>query len=179
MIIVLSGPVGGGKTTLIETSLNRWTSRGLRYSGFLSLAVADRPGQTEYDLLDLKEGRRLPFLRRTGEPEWERVGPFFFLPRTLDVARSLILAADPSELLIVDEVGPLELGGGGLWPALKEVLFKPPIRSLLVIRETILEDFVGRLGQPVPLVFDVSDPNIRLLLDGSLFGTRRLDDGQG
>jgi hypothetical protein len=31
----------------------------------------------------------------------------------------------------------------------------------------------------LPLIFDVRDPNIRLLLDGSLFGTQKIDDGQG
>ena len=179
MIIILSGPIHSGKTTFLEKSLGRWSSRGLKFGGFLSIAVLNKSGETEYDLLDLKEGRRLPFLRTTGEPEWQRVGPFAFVPQAFEVARSLILNADPSELLIVDEVGPLELGGGGLWPALMKVTQASVRRSLLVIREEILEDFVGKLGTASPLIFDVRDPNIRLLLDGSLFGTQKLDDGQG
>ncbi len=179
MIIILSGPVHSGKTTFVEKSLKRWASRGLAFGGFLSIAVLNTPGDTEYDLLDLKEGRRLPFLRRNGEPDWERMGPFYFVPSTFEIARSLILHARPSELLIIDEVGPLELEGRGLWPALKDVLLNPGLRMLLVVRENILEDFVGKLGHPSALIFDVRDPNIRLLLDGSLFGTQKLYDDQG
>lgn len=179
MIIILSGPVHGGKTTLIERSLDRWASRGLACGGFLSIAVRNSPGEIEYDLLDLKEGRRLPFLRRNGDEGWEHVGQFYFVPTTLEIARSLILQAEPSTLLVVDEVGPLELEGAGLWPALARVVFKPAVRSLLVIRESLLDAFMGRFGEPSPFVFDVRDPNIRLLIDGCLFGTQKLYDGEG
>ncbi len=178
MIIVLSGPVHGGKTTFLEQSLGRWTSRGLALSGFLSIAVSNPAGEPEYDLLDLKEGRRLPYLRRAGEAGWERTGPYYFVPATLDLARSLVAGAGPEELLIVDEVGPLELAGGGLWTALQNVIFRPEGRALLVVREEILEDFVVRLGSHAPLIFDVRDPNIRLLIDGTIFGSQKPHDGQ-
>lgn len=179
MIYILSGPVHSGKTTFLEKSLSRWAGRGLGLAGFLSIAVLDKAGETVYDLLDLKEGRRLPYLRRSGETGWERVGPFSLVPSTLEIARNIVSGLRAGELLIVDEVGPLELGRGGLWPALETVLPKPETRALLVVREEILEDVVKIVGPPVPLIFDVRDPNLRLILDGSLFGTQRLNDGKG
>jgi nucleoside-triphosphatase THEP1 len=169
MIIILSGPVHGGKTTLIQKSLSRWASRGLRFGGFLSLAVPNSRGETEYDFLDLKNGRRLPFLRRKGEDEWEHVGDFRLVPRTLEAARALIAAADPAEVLIVDEVGPLELSGGGLWSALREAVGRSSLRTLLVVRENILEEMIEALrGSVPPLVLDVRNPNASFLLDRSL-----------
>jgi nucleoside-triphosphatase THEP1 len=179
MIIVLSGPVHGGKTTLIQKSLSRWASRGLSFGGFLSVAVPDGSGAVDYDFLDLKDGRRLPFLRRSGEPGWEQIGPYYFVPRTLEIARSIILAADPTEVLIVDEVGPLELAHGGLWPALQEVVFKPGMKTLLVAREEILEDLFRLLGTSMPLIVDVCDPNAQRLLDQSLFGPAKPHEDQG
>jgi len=178
MIIILSGPVHGGKTTLIQKSLPRWASHGLAFGGFLSIAVPDGSGALEYDLLGLKDGLRLPLLRRTGEFEGERIGPFSFVPRTLEVARSLIRAADPAEVLIVDEVGPLELAGGGFWPALREVVFKPGMKLLLVAREEILEDLSRLLGAPMPLVIDVCDLNAQRLLGQSLLALTKAHDHQ-
>lgn len=178
MILVLSGPVHGGKTTFLERSLARWAARGLPFGGFLSVAVTDGNGAKGYDLLDLKDGRRHPYLRREGEPDAERIGPFFFVPSTLERARSIIREAEARELLVVDEVGPLELRGGGLWPALREIVAAPARRSLLVVRGEILEDLVAALAPVVPLVFDVRDPNVQKLLDGSLLGTVKCDDGQ-
>ncbi len=178
MILVLTGPVHGGKTTFLERSLARWAARGLAPGGFLSVAVNGGSGAAGYDLLELKTGRRHPYLRREGEPDAERIGPFFFVPSTLERARSIIREADPRELLIVDEVGPLELLGGGLWPALREALTRPGMRCLLVAREELLEDLATTLAPVVPLVFDVRDPNVQKLLDGSLLGTVKADDGQ-
>jgi len=170
MIIILSGRVHGGKTTFIQKSLSRWALSGCRFNGFLSLCVRDAGGNAEYDFLGLKDGLRLPFLRRTGEPGWEQIGPHYFVRKTLAIARSVVLGASPDEVLIVDEVGPLELTQRGLWPALREVIFKPEFRTLLVVREDILEDFFRLLGGPMPLIIDVSDPNAQRLLDQSLFG---------
>jgi nucleoside-triphosphatase THEP1 len=178
MILLLSGPVHGGKTTFLESSLARWASRGLAPGGFLSVAVTEACGATGYDLLEIKTGRRHPYLRREGKPDAERIGPFFFVLETLDLARTIIREADPRELLVVDEVGPLELLGGGLWPALREALSRPGLRCLLVVRKEILEDFVVAIAPVVPLIFDVRDPNVQKLLDGSLLGTGKVDDGQ-
>ena len=149
MIFVLSGPVHGGKTTFLERSLARWAACGLPFGGYLSVAVTGASGATGYDLLELRTGCRHPYLRREGKPDAERIGPFFFVPETLELARSIIRDADPLEFLVVDEVGPLELLGGGLWPALREALSRPGMRCLLVARKEILEDFVVAEGGTV------------------------------
>ncbi|MEN6310617.1 MAG: nucleoside-triphosphatase [Acidobacteriota bacterium] len=179
MIIILSGPVHGGKTTLIQKSLSRWAAGGLGFGGFLSIGVPDAAGGVDYDFLNIKVGRRLPFLRRTAEGEGERTGPFLVIPRTLDAACSLILAADPAELLIVDEIGPREIAGKGLWPALREVLFRPGMKTLLVAREEILEDLAKLLGAPMPLIIDACDPNAQRFLDRTLLGPDKPRDSQG
>jgi nucleoside-triphosphatase THEP1 len=178
MVFILSGPVHGGKTTFLERSLARWAACGLACGGFLSLAVTDANGAKGYDLLELKTGCRHPYLRREGKPDVERIGPFFFVPETLELARTIVRGADAHELLVVDEVGPLELRGGGLWPALREVVAEPARRILLVIREEILEGFVALLGPAVPMIFDVRNPNVQKLVDGRLLGAVGIDDGQ-
>jgi nucleoside-triphosphatase THEP1 len=179
MIVILSGRVNGGKTTLIQKSLSRWASYGFRFGGFLSLCVRGPGGGAEYDFLDLSDGGRRPFLRRTGEPEWEHIGPYYFVPSTLEAARAAIRAAGPDEVLVVDEVGPLELAHGGLWSALSEVIFKPGHKTLLVAREEILEDLFRLLGTTRPLIIDAADPNAPRLLDQSLFGPAKPHEDQG
>jgi len=168
MVLVLTGSVHGGKTTFLERSLSVWTARGLACSGFLSPAAADAPGGPGYDLLEIATGRRRPSLRRQGPPGAERVGPYVFVPGALERARNLIRGSAPEALLVVDEVGPLELDGGGLWPALREALGRQDRTFLLVAREQVLPGLRAALAPLVPIVFDIRDPEDLRLLDRRL-----------
>jgi len=166
MLLVLTGPVHAGKTTFLTRVLPGWRALGLACDGFLSPAA---PGGG-YDLLEIDSGRRRPYLRRDGEAGAERVGPYAFVPETLERARTILRRARPGGLLVVDEVGPLELEGGGLWPALGGALAVRTGHSLLVVREAILDDVVARLAPAAPAVVDVRDPAAGDLLEGHLFG---------
>ncbi len=138
--------------------------------------MTDENGNNGYDLAEIGTGRLRPYLRREGEPGVERIGPYVFVPATLERARGIIRDAGSSGLLIVDEVGPLELRGGGLWPALRDALPRPAVTILLVVREEILGELTAALAPIVPVVFGVRDPSLRERLEAHLFGKAGSDD---
>lgn len=158
MIHVLTGPVRRGKTTLLKKMCGRVKRRGLVVDGFLSESVEEGAFIAGYDLFDLQGETRLPFLRRRGRACWQKTGPYYMIPEALDRASALIRRAEPGRLLVVDEVGPLELGGAGLWPALAETVFRADIRSLLVVRDTCLGDFLRKPGTEDARIFSIGDP---------------------
>jgi nucleoside-triphosphatase THEP1 len=168
MVLVLTGPVHAGKTTFLEEACARWAARGLPCTGFLSPVVTDAGGETGYDLLELPRGPRRPYLRRRADPAAERTGPFAFVPEALDRARAILRDPGRPGLLVVDEVGPLELQGGGLWPALREEVRRPDRTVLLVVREEILDELVAALAPLVPVVFRLRDPGDISLLEKSI-----------
>ncbi len=178
MVLVLTGPVHGGKTTFLERTLPLWAGRGLACTGFISPAVAGGIDAAGYDLVEIGTDRRRPYLRLRGEPGAERTGPYVFVPAALERARSIIRDAGPSGLLVVDEVGPLELAGGGLWPALRDALKRQDRTVLIVVREGLLKELGAVLAPLVPVVFDVRDAEDRRLLgERVLIGTMS-DDHQ-
>jgi nucleoside-triphosphatase THEP1 len=176
MVLVLTGPVHGGKTTFLEGAVPVWAGRGLACTGFLSPAVADADGTQGYDLLEIGTDRRRPYLRRQGPPGAEQAGPYSFIPAALERARAIIRDAGPSGLLVVDEVGPLELAGGGLWPALRDALRRQDRTFLLVARADILAGLAAALAPLVPVVFDVRDAADRKQLDERLPAGTGSDD---
>jgi len=141
MIFILTGAVGSGKTTFLRGLVDELRAAGMTLDGFLSLRVMTG-GETEgYDLLDIREGRSRPLLRRTDSGNGQRVGPYVMLPEGLAQANEIIGRSRSGDLLIVDEIGPLELGGRGFWPALKDQLFDDRRRSLVVVRESLSGQF--------------------------------------
>jgi nucleoside-triphosphatase THEP1 len=155
MILVLAGSVHSGKTTFLRELLSNLEALRLPVSGYLSPLVMIEGKTAGYDLFDIKKGQSIPFLRTEGEAGWQKVGPYFFLPSGLEAAAAAILGHRPGEILIVDEVGPMELSGRGVWPALAEVLSRPSVNCLLVVRKPLLHALQNRLGKTPVEVFDV------------------------
>jgi len=111
----------------------------------------------------------MPFLIRTFIAGAERTGPYYFVPETLEKARSIISAAGPEQVLIIDEIGPRELEGGGIRPALDQVLARPEMRLLVTVREDILGPLTNLIKSGPLSVVDVRDQNSIPLLEKALF----------
>jgi nucleoside-triphosphatase THEP1 len=164
VILILTGSVQSGKTRFLAGILAGLDKATTGLSGFLSPAVYEGGRLIGYDLAVLGGEKPAPYLRRQGEPEWERVGPYFLIPDALREARRIIRESRPGDLLVVDEVGPLELGGGGIWEPLGAVLNSPGRSSLLVVRASCLEPLRARLGGRPVKVFSVEEPTARASL---------------
>lgn len=134
--------------------------QNLKIDGFLSEVVLKNKKRVGYDLFDLREERSFPFIRTKGEKGWEKIGSFFFIPQSLAKAKNIILRSKEVDVLVVDEVGPQELEGKGLWPALKQVIFLPKKRSLLVVRKNVLNDFLEMVKEKEVKIFDVKKKEI-------------------
>jgi nucleoside-triphosphatase len=160
MILVVSGAVHSGKTTFLKNLVSTREALRLPFCGYLSPSVMVEGELAGYDLLDIRTRRTTPFLRTEGKADWPNVGPYFFLPAGLEAATSIIRGRKPGEILIVDEVGPMELSGRGVWPALKEALLKPPVHCLLVVRKPLLTDLRRKLGNRQVEVFDIAARDI-------------------
>jgi len=160
MIFILTGPVHSGKTTLLKKVVRELKGQKYRLEGFLSEAVWKKEETVGYDLYDLKKERAIPFIRKTGEKEWQKVGSYFFIPQGLAEAEKIILQGKEADILVVDEVGPLELSGKGFWPSLKQVVFHPLTSFLFVMRINILGDFLAMLGKGEVKIFNIKNKEI-------------------
>jgi nucleoside-triphosphatase THEP1 len=134
-VYVLSGPINSGKTT----RLTHWISTQPKAAGLLSPKLPE--GRS---FLNIRNGETRRMEAELEENAVQEVGRYRFSAAVFNWANSLLIseAENPeTEWLIVDEIGPLELKGLGLDPALQH-LFSPPERALklvLVVREALVE----------------------------------------
>jgi nucleoside-triphosphatase THEP1 len=148
-LTIVTGPIDSGKTSWC----GELAAADPECAGVLLLKVYLHGERVGYDALRLPAGERIPFARIGGHesPGWitgERVGRFSISAAGLQTVNTwLTEAAAGSTDIIIDEIGPLELSGGGLSPGLRAVLASPLQRKLyVVIRSDCLAAACGHFG---------------------------------
>ena len=102
-IIILTGPVHSGKTTLLK----QWTASQKNAAGILTPVIND-----ERFFYDIQTGESFPMNAAPDEKEILQVGRFNFSKTNFEKAANIIIrSCDKKEFdhIVVDEIGPLEL----------------------------------------------------------------------
>ena len=157
-VILLTGEKGSGKTTFLSSLVALLREHGRQAGGILAPAVLAEERQTGYDLLDLSKGTLRPFCRAGIAPTGMSVGPYHVYPDAVQ-AGITVLERDARarvDLLCIDEVGPLELAGGGWAPVLERLLPHPPVPVLLTVRPSLRERIIERWGCSAAEVWDIT-----------------------
>jgi len=157
-MIILTGPIQGGKTTLLESWVASLRTKGLKPAGFLARGLWSEDRRSGFDLIDLGQGTMTPLARR--RPQAEGPAPFQFLEPGLQ-AGARALAPETcagADLVIVDEVGPLELSGQGWAPFLEPLLQLAGPIHLWVVRRGLVESVCRKWRLDQPLVVEADQP---------------------
>ena len=131
-VLILTGPKHSGKTT----ALAAWTRGRTDVAG-----VLQPTGPTGRSFVDLGSSEAIALEPvEPGEAE-VLVRRFRFRAAAFDWANGRLRAAAEMgpRYLVIDEVGPLELGGGGLRPGLQAVVAGRYGTLLLTVREALAE----------------------------------------
>jgi nucleoside-triphosphatase THEP1 len=131
-VTILSGPIASGKTT----ALHRYLSSRSPVAGILT----PRQGTVRV-FHDLAGAETFPMLASADDPEAVHVGKFRFSKKSFEKAGDILKHLQQYKgTVVIDEIGPLELRGGGFDSALRTVLANPPRELILVVRESLLSE---------------------------------------
>jgi nucleoside-triphosphatase THEP1 len=167
---LLTGPVGVGKTTVAERVVSLARRQGLVCGGLLAPAMINSCGQKAGIWgLEVRTGQRRILARTDRDLGGPAVGPYSFDGAALAWALGVIEAAfpdpqgvvpQPCDLLLVDEIGKLELWRGtGLAPVLPRLAAGEVARSLVLVRDSLLDELQTSLGPVEQVVFEVGQGN--------------------
>lgn len=156
IVKIISGIQNSGKTTLAADMVRKYRQQGYTAAGFLSDAEYNAGEKDTYYFRDLITGKREKSVCSSipaGELFWVKYefSRFYFSDRAFDFARKLLSdAADASkndqpDYLFVDELGPLELTGKGLFEPVKQLVNCYQGTLCLVIRESLIEALSEKL----------------------------------
>lgn len=151
MVIVITGAIGIGKTTVCEKVVEIVRSSGYSCGGILTQkAVHER-----LIALDIQTGERAILAGTDNAFDGPRTRRYSFSPEAIKFGIKAINGAIDSDVLIIDELGYLELHGEGFAKSLELIKTGRVKNSILVIRKWLLSAFLARLGDN-PSIFEAT-----------------------
>jgi nucleoside-triphosphatase THEP1 len=155
VLILLSGPVRVGKTTLCLRLAEEAREHGLSVGGVLTPATMEDGVKVGIQALDLGSGERRLLARVDRDLGGTRVGPYSFDDRVLDwVARRCERGLNQADgIVFVDEIGKLELNRGEGLARLVPLLARPRGGiTVTIVRDVLLDVLAARLREVEPRV---------------------------
>ena len=148
--ILLVGGIGDGKTATGMDLVAALRSTGLPVGGILAPRIVGARETVGYSVIDLERDERHRLVGLT--PGRIRVGRFYVDEDGLRFAQDAIERSIESErITLVDEVGRLELHGGGHAPALRRLL-SSDVLPILMVRDTLTDEVIHRFSLVDPIV---------------------------
>ena len=168
-IILLTGEIESGKTSYCLDVLKIARERKIQAAGLLSPGVFEGGEKIAIDALDLKSGtrRRLAELKenQTLGLETKR---WSFYPEVVLWGNQVLQDAAPCDLLMVDELGPLEFYQNSGWINGFNVLESKAFQvAVVVIRPSLIKEAMQHWN--IAQTVDLSAPNAAPLTGREFF----------
>ncbi len=109
-LAVITGPPGSGKTTAVVKVAEILASKGVAVGGFYTREVREGRERKGFEIVTIPAGETAWLALRGGVSRY-RIGPYAVFPENLERVGlpTLESAAGEGKVLLVDEVGPMEL----------------------------------------------------------------------
>ena len=145
-IWLLTGARGAGKTTFCRSLTAHAHLQGWDVAGLLSPAIYEGGIKTGILTEDVRTGETHPLATSTPSPTFDMpLGNWYFDRSILTWGNQVITSSPPCDLLILDELGPLEFIQQAGWQAAFNILHLEGYRMALVVIRPELQDYVHQL----------------------------------
>lgn len=156
----LTGRPGVGKTTVLLRIVERLKKRGLKVGGLVSREVREDGSRVGFKVIDLEDGRE-GWLAHIRQPVGPRIGKYRVCMRDLESigVEAILKAIREADVVVIDEVGPMELFSQSFKRAVSEALESDKI-VLGTIHYRIKTSFISKIKERQDVViFEVTREN--------------------
>jgi len=158
-VFILSGSMNQGKTKQIKKIIEKLKSHKIEVEGIYSPKIMEDTNITGYDIINVSTNKRSPFLRLSGSDSMGRIGKYYILPEGHEDGLNALKQAGESNtnIIIIDEVGRLELQGLGWAEEFGKLLNLPRKNILMSVRQEFVQDVIDHWDLDPRAIYKVSD----------------------
>ena len=158
-VIIITGEIGSGKTSLISGISVRLKESGILAGGIIAPAVFEGDQKTGYKIIDISNYSEMQLSQINEIDGMARVGKYFFFPEAIEFGRDALTVANNQHLKIVliDEIGAWELQGQGWAGSLNELIINCNMPLIITVRKSFLDLVIENWMFQKPLVIEAKD----------------------
>ena len=161
-VVIITGEIGSGKTSLISALALRCKESGIKTGGIIAPAVYENGEKRGYNLIDVSTNRKTPLSQTNQIKGMASVGKYFFIQEAILFGREALSVQRNKDMQIVfiDEIGAWELQGQGWGTSLNELIINCEMPLILSVRRKFLELVVESWVLQNPLVIEAKDASV-------------------
>lgn len=161
-VVILTGEIQQGKTTFAQKVVSDLVNENYKITGFFSQGINKEGKRTGFDLVDIETSEKIELCSDNKYETKIRLGHYFFNTDALLFGNKILSAEKVAEkqLIVIDEIGPLELKGQGWSNSIEELTGKYSIPQLWIVRKTLVEKVSRRWNIGDAYVFDITDSTV-------------------
>lgn len=146
MHVIITGGVQTGKSTLASALVDCLKAKNMPMAGILATGLWKNDQRHGFDLTDLATGVTTPLARRVANVEDTAITPFEFFEEGMTAGKKALdkKSTTNAAMVMVDEVGKLELLGQGWAPFMSSIVLISTAIHVWVVRENLVRDVCTR-----------------------------------
>jgi nucleoside-triphosphatase THEP1 len=158
-VFIITGTIRGGKTTFTKKLIEFLGTKNIDTGGILSERVMNGSHTTGYDIADIETGRRVEFLRQNGADGDGKRGRFTICEKGLSAGINILysLADHSRKLIIIDEVGLLEIQDKGWSECISTLLKNSSNHVLMTVRDIYVDKVIKKWDLSDAVIFNISE----------------------
>ena len=161
IIFIVTGGRGEGKTTFMKKLIDLLKENKIKVAGILAERIMEGGETTGYDIVNIETENRECFLSMDEKAGNEWIGKYTVSPKGISFGKSVLHSQvnGRNKTVVIDEIGMLELRGGGWSENLDDLVNKSGNHLLLVVRDEFVEQVKERWKLTDAVIFNINETN--------------------
>jgi len=166
-VFILTGKINQGKTSLTREIVSELKKKGFTINGFLTFGNTNDSKRNAYSIRDITTGREESLCSTRIDTQKLNYGRFYFEEQGINAGREIIEQSltTPTDLLVIDELGPMEINNQGWAPAIEKIVKQNSTAQFWVVREKLVKPMMRKWNVGDIIVFELESDSAEYITD--------------
>jgi nucleoside-triphosphatase THEP1 len=162
-VVIITGEIHQGKTTFAQKIVADLLEQKLRIAGFFSVGINENSIRTGFNLVDIGSSRQVELCSDKKNEKRFKFGRYYFNSDAISLGNEILNSNNLSDkqLIVIDEVGHLELNGKGWSDAIENITRNNSMPQLWIVRKSLVQKCTRRWNIGNAYIFDITESSIQ------------------